>query len=132
MEEVHRLVDMRVDHCWFVHVLFLLGILHGVHLLEILIFLSQNHVLLHNLAILLRCHGHLVLVDDLLTVLCLLGLGLEVEFLLDELFLLLELVGVELVRVVLLLGRSLLIGIMAGRLLLRILRVKVSLSLIHL
>jgi hypothetical protein len=73
VQEVDGLVDMRVDHCWLVHELLFLGILHGVHLLELLVFLSQDHVLLHNLAILLRCHGHLVLIDDLLSILCLLA-----------------------------------------------------------
>ena len=125
MHEIDRLVDMRwVDHCWLVHVLFLLGKLHGIHLLEVLIFLSQNHVLVHYLAILLRCQRHLVPVDDLLPVLKLLTFSLELDFLLDELLLLLELVGVKLVGVVLLMGRNLLVGVIPGRLLLRILRLE--------
>jgi hypothetical protein len=89
VQEVDSLVNMWVDHCWLVHVLLILGILHGVHFLEVLIFLSQDHVLLHNLAVLLRCHGHLVLFHDLLAVLCLLGLCLKLDFLLNELLLLL-------------------------------------------
>jgi hypothetical protein len=118
VQEVDRLVDMGVDHCWLVHVLLFLGNLHLVDLLEVLIFLSQDHILLHDLAILLRCQWHLVLLDHLLPVLCLLALSLQLDLLLYELFLLLELVRVELVGVVLLLGSSLLVGVMPGRLLL--------------
>ena len=124
VQEVHRLVHMRVYHCWLMHVLFLLDKLHGVYLLEILIFLSQDHVLLHYLAILLRCHRHLTTLDDLLPVLCLLTLSLQLNFLLDELLLLLQLVGVELIGVVLLLSMSLLIWVLPGRLLLSILRLE--------
>lgn len=126
VQEVDCLVDVGVDHCRLVHELLFLGsfgVLHRVHLLKILVFLSEDHVFLHDLAILLGCQGHLVLFDDLLPVLRLLAPSLQLDFLLDELLLLLELVGVELVGVVLLLsGGLLLVGEMAGRLL-RILRV---------
>lgn len=124
VQEVHRLVHMRVDHCWLVHELLLLGKLHGVYLLEVLIFLSQYHILLHYLAILLRCHRHLATLVDPLPALCLLTLSLQLDFLLDELLLLLQLVGVELIGVKMLLSMSLLMLVLPGRLLLRILRLE--------
>jgi hypothetical protein len=101
VKEVDRLVRILADNHGLVNEMVILP--ERVHFFQDLVFLSQPQVLLENLSLLLRSERQLVVFDDALPVLYLLTLGLQLNLLLNELFLLLQLIWVEVVRVVLLL-----------------------------
>lgn len=137
VQEVNRLIHMRVDTCWCMwiyncrpmHELFFFSLeLDGVYFFKILVFLGEDHVLLHDLAILLGRQRHLVLLKPILY---LLTFGLKFDFLLNKLLLLLKLIWIELVWVILRQRRcplgSLFVCVMDRRLLrLRVLTIKVG------
>ena len=107
------LVHVGVHHGWLVHVLLRFKL---IHFFELLVLLSKDEVLMQDLAVLLRSHRHLIVVNHSLSgILSLLALWVQAYFLSDELVLLLKLVRIKIIRIVLLMSRILLLSILLVR-----------------